>query len=616
MARLLRVCSFWLVLTAASLLASGAAGAQVSPVSVQLTRRPARNVALPQLVRKSEFELLNNWRMKATPLEASRILPTFPVTSLDYSDAITFHRNQDGWGGCFHYAALHTMDVLNEWRAPYTPDLSFRFLEYMGTVRFNEEEDRAQQRALGVDGVCSEACLHTNYDLSKLVGTGKDSDHDGQEDKTWDHVLFQGSTPKPTPENMAEAKHYRVNMGLDYKPTVETIKSLLCEYGPVWAAGQFHFSLDIGYGEGHVVAIVGFDDAAKQFKCLNSWGATRGADDYFNLAYDDVERVWHTQDEDGNAVQTSEVWNVRYIENAADDRSDGPESYSARIALRSRKRNSLTIRVGVVGKEPITVWDRPNRVNLNDWAGDLTLDVPLPDYAADYWPPKDGPNPWYVEVTDSDDDGLTSVIDGFTLARWYRHPHCKSIGAKQVETYRAASVPAGLADKASRTFYIPGPPPSTPAAASLQPVAPARPALRLRPKQLQIRKPAVELVRPAVELVRPAAPGTDVSLTADNPNVLSGQNFTLTARLTASGMPAELAGREVTFYWAHTARLAWRNKPEEYTFVGKATTGADGAASLTLKSNFASRAYVAAVVEADDAILASSGKLMVGQVVR
>ena len=80
-------------------------------------------MALPEPVRRRELELLNDWRQEAQPLEASRVLPSFPVTSLDYSDGIMFHRNQDGWGGCFHYAARHTMDVLNEWRAPYTPDL-------------------------------------------------------------------------------------------------------------------------------------------------------------------------------------------------------------------------------------------------------------------------------------------------------------------------------------------------------------------------------------------------------------------------------------------------------------------------------------------------------------
>jgi hypothetical protein len=621
MARLLRAWSFWVVLTAAALLAFGSSGAQIAPVDVQLTARPARHVALSPLVRRNELNLLTGWRQQAMPLEASRILPTFPVTSLDYSDAATFHRDQDGWGGCFHYAALHTMDILNEWRAPYTPDLSFRFLEYMGTVRFNEDKDRAQQRTLGMDGVCTEARLHTNYDLSKLVGTGKDTDNDGKEDQTWDHVLFQGATPKPTAENIAEAKHYRVQMSLDYKPTVATIKSFLCEYGPVWASGQYHYSLNIGWGEGHVIAIVGFDDVARRFKCLNSWGAARGADDYFYLNYDDVERVWHTQDEDGNPVQSAEVWNVRYIENAADDRSEGPESYSARIALRSDKRNSLTIRVGVFGKDPIVVWDRPNRVNLTDWAGDLTLDVPLPDYAADYWPPKEGANPWYLEVTDGDKDNLISIVDGFTLARWARHPHCKSIGAKQVETYSAVGLPAVVADT-SRTFYIPKEPEQAPAVTPNTPVTPVRPGLRLQPRQLQVEPQAQAAPRPTMRLARPGmrltrvAPALDVDLSADNMNVLPGQNFKLTARLKIGDAPASLAGREVTFYWAHVAKLAWRNKPEEYTVVGKATTAADGTASITLKSDFSTRAYCAALVEPDGGIEASSGKLTVGQVVK
>lgn len=612
MERSLRVDSSTVALTVGMLLASAIAPAQIAPITVQLTRRPAVHAVLAAPVRKHELELLNKWRVQAKPLEASRILPDFPVTSVDYSDTVTFHRNQDGWGGCFHYAALHTMDVLNEWRAPYTPDVSFRFLEYMGTVAFNQNEDRAQQRTLGMDGVCSEARLHTNYDLSKLVGTGKDKDGDGKEDQTWDHVLFQGATPKPTAENIAEGKRYRVQMSLDYKPTVATIKSLLCEYGPVWASGQFHYSLGNGWGEGHVIAIVGFDDGAKRFKCLNSWGAARSADDYFFLAYDDVERVWHTQDEDGKAVQTGEVWNVRCIENQADDRSEGPESYSARIAVRSDKRNSLTIRVGVVGREAITVWDRPNRVNLNDWAGDLTLDVPLPAYASEYWPPEEGANPWYVEVTDGDQDGKLTIVDGFTLARWQRHPHCKSIGAKQIETYTASNVPTLVTDGNARTLYVPAPP-QAPPAPTAKPVVPARPGLRLAP-ELQPNAPT--RVLPKVRVPSLVAQAMDLTLTSDNPNVLPGQNFTLTAKLKASGMPQTLVGREVTFYWAHVAKLAWRNKPEEYSVVGKATTGPDGTARLTLKSNFSTRAYCAALAEPDGDIEASSAKLTVGQIVR
>ena len=112
------------------------------------------------------------------------------------------------------------------------------------------------------------------------------------------------------------------------------------------------------------------------------------------------------------------------------------------------------------------------------------------------------------------------------------------------------------------------------------------------------------------------APALDVDLAADNVNVLPGQNFKLTARLRIGDAPASVAGREVTFYWVHAAKLAWRNKPEEYTVVGKATTGADGTAGLALKSSFTSRAYCAALVEPDGGIEASSAKLTVGQVVR
>ncbi len=106
---------------------------------------PLRGIALPVLspqVREQEMRLLEQWRLSAKPLEPGRVLASFPVVKLDYSDAVTFQRNQDG-----------------------------------------------------------------------------------KEDMVWDHVLFQGDTPKPTPTNDAEAKRYRVNMSIDYKPSVATIKT-------------------------------------------------------------------------------------------------------------------------------------------------------------------------------------------------------------------------------------------------------------------------------------------------------------------------------------------------------------------------------------------------------
>jgi len=42
-------------------------------------------------------------------------------TIVDYSPNVTFLRCQDAGGGCMSYTVLHTADMLNELRHPYSP---------------------------------------------------------------------------------------------------------------------------------------------------------------------------------------------------------------------------------------------------------------------------------------------------------------------------------------------------------------------------------------------------------------------------------------------------------------------------------------------------------------
>ena len=61
------------------------------------------------------------------------------------------------------------------------------------------------------------------------------------------------------------------------------------------------------------------------------------------------------------------------------------------------------MKIRAVGHDPLTIWDRNNRVNYTDYGKDLAIDVPLPAYAAEHWPPSEQ-NPWYVQVTNADPD--------------------------------------------------------------------------------------------------------------------------------------------------------------------------------------------------------------------
>ena len=91
------------------------------------------------------------------------------------------------------------------------------------------------------------------------------------------------------------------------------------------------------------------------------------------------------------------------LESVANRPSPLTHPYTARIRISHEYRRSfLTVKIGAVGHDPVTVWDQNNFVNYTDMGKDLAIDVPLPAYAAEHWPPSDQ-NPWYVQVTNHDD---------------------------------------------------------------------------------------------------------------------------------------------------------------------------------------------------------------------
>jgi hypothetical protein len=569
-----RIFSFGVVvvLTAVIITGIGVSLVRAAPQSkVKLLKKPLK----PLSIKKAELKLMQKWKTLAKPADSRMKLLKVPVTKVDYSQYVTFRRNQDGWGGCFHYAALHIIDILNEWEHPYTPDVSFRYLEYWGTRRFNqmppgERERWAQQWTLSEDGLCSEANLFSNYDASKLIGTGKDENKDGKEDLIWDHVLFKGATPKPTAANDAEAKLYRVNMSVDYIPSVNTIRSFLCEYGPVWAAGMFSNSLGLK-DEGHVIAIVGFDDNTRRFKCLNSFGDKWNGTGYFYLTYDQV---------------ATDLWNVRYIKDIASKRAGGPYAFSARIRIQHSRRNTLSVKIGVIGKQPKVVWDQPNQKNLLDYSGELNIDVPLPEYAASHWPPNSSKNCWYLQVTDHNKDCMPAAIREFTLARLYETPNNYSIGRLQVETFKPekGALPKFMTDKDTASVNVPKPTAETP----------KKPLFRFGRSLYRIRA---------------------LKLKADRYNVPGGTKVTLEASLTQVGNKP-VKGGKITFVMRHVPRLGYRNRPETYVPIGSGITGPDGKCKFVITATPLASVYAAAQIDESGTVLVSSGWLTIGPLVK
>jgi C1A family cysteine protease len=192
--------------------------------------------------------------------------------SIDYSQYIAFTRTQGRFGGCFIYAALYVIDILKEKEHPYTPDLSYRFAQYY------YDDQKVDQKKVHVDyGSCPEAILHTDYDALVWV-----VDH-----------FDDSQCPQPTPQIALEAKLYRIADTSEYiTPTVNALKTLLVQKGPLWSMGTIS-------GVAHCVAIVGYDDSQNAFKFINSWGDRWNGDGYGLIPYNQVGKerrhIFHQQ---------------------------------------------------------------------------------------------------------------------------------------------------------------------------------------------------------------------------------------------------------------------------------------------------------------------------------
>ncbi|MDW7670990.1 MAG: hypothetical protein SCK57_06950 [Bacillota bacterium] len=183
---------------------------------------------------------------------------------------------------------------------------------------------------------------------------------------------------------------------------------------------------------------IGYDDITQTIKCLNSWGDTWGdtGDGFFTVSYDKFQENFN--------------W-AKAITNISSDRTGTDHAYSARIHIETsgRSRNKLTVRVGKEGLTPLTVWDSPNETMFVDRSKTLLIDVPLPSYAKNVWPPNNE-NRWFVQVTNGSASD-TAEIKEITFAYLYK----KSDGSFATDTYRLEET--GVVIKAGETkkIYVP-----------------------------------------------------------------------------------------------------------------------------------------------------------------
>ena len=409
----------WLVLFFLAPVLVSASGDSQNAQQIQKARKApvlilkGRNAPPPPDVLKSPPlpQAILDAKTSARPLES--MLRSALPPRVDYSNYITLTRTQGSFGGCFLYAALYVIDIIKEMEHPYTPDLSYRYAQYY------YDDKKVDQKIVHTQyGSCPEAILHTDYDALVWV-TGHYDD---------------SQCPQPTPPVDAWAKRYRIADTSPYiTPTVNSLKALLIEHGPLWGMGTIS-NLE------HCFAIIGYDDSQHAFRFINSWGDQWNGDGQGTIPYAQLGQM---------------VSAVTYFTNMPSRRLGTSDAYTARIRISHQKsRNELTVSVGVGGQKPYVVWDRPNEGPLVDTSRNLSIDVPLPRYANKYWPPSQS-NLWYVQVTDGSQNGKGAKVEEVTFVKLLQSPEGKNLPELHRPHMKMFSIP----DAASRKIYVGAQPP-------------------------------------------------------------------------------------------------------------------------------------------------------------
>jgi hypothetical protein len=396
-----------------------------------------------------------------------------PPTYLDYWKYVTLIGDQDGWGGQIQRAATHAVSILREMEHRYAPDSSYWWLQYAsGYARdqyaaANPSEpwtswpDFTEQVLEGTSpsgfaGICAEASLLSDFDPLTLVPV-KDQYGEFVEDEhgsiVWKYVFDK--MPKPDAADKAEAGLYTMTEWSDpitvASEGVDGLKWYLRRFGPLTALGPLSWVNGNWQNVDHCVTIVGYDDKGATtrtvagqtttytgyFRCLDSRGDTFNGSGFFNIPYD---------------VAETQFTSFRYFLTKPLDTSGTPYAYTARIrAYCSVGRNCLKIRLGVEGATAGSgghvaqvIWDTPNQDprNCPDSGRQVVIDVPLPSYAAEHWPPS-ASNRWFIEVlavvnTETTTD-VKAEIRGFEVARLKRNAACQSVNKYESQVFAADS---------------------------------------------------------------------------------------------------------------------------------------------------------------------------------
>jgi len=200
-------------------------------------------------------------------------------------------RNQSYCGSCWAFGSIAAMEAIyniKNGNPDLDIDLSEQYLVSCGM----------KYCPIGLHGCCGGTIYHT---LSFLYtyGTVEESSFSYQAvdaiGRNFDDC--DGFIPSNDPVKCPSLDNSKYKISSYYSlPNKDSIKNAILEYGPVVAAFDVYedfYDYDEGiykrdsnnYIGGHIVAIVGYDDAEQYWICKNSWGTEWGEDGYFKIKY-------------------------------------------------------------------------------------------------------------------------------------------------------------------------------------------------------------------------------------------------------------------------------------------------------------------------------------------
>lgn len=308
-----------------------------------------------------------------------------------YEQYVTLINDQAGEGGCIGHSYTHVLEILKEMEAPYTPDPSWAFHAYVFSSaregfplyvdpRVANNPNEGSDHIMTTYGAPPETSYPTNFDK---LGTAISS------------RLSIFNAPSQTAFNEAHA--YRLlNLGTNYpQPSVSQAEELLANSGPLVCTGIF---------PDHAVALIGYDRSAQEFTIIDSAN-------WLGINHAGVKKVTYAYFASMQPKMT-----LTLLTNLP---TPLVHPYTARIKIHHYyQRSMLTVKIGAVGEHPLTVWDQNNLNKCTDSGQDLTIDVPLPDYAAEHWPPSNQ-NQWYVQVTNHDTEEPAELQEVTLVKRYY-----------------------------------------------------------------------------------------------------------------------------------------------------------------------------------------------------